>query len=442
MTDKIAELERQMRELQEQLLGERALRDAEKKAAENVVRKLSTQLSMQLTPTRASPGTGSGRPTSPRSGGGSNTFFTPVSSARKSVRTQSPGTTPRGPAAAAVARVKGPSAGEAVHAARSGPPEAMTALQYAWKKFCALAEADFTPHELSLVSVSTLGQLLDRYRVRDDVERAQVEAQWSLLQQHQTDVGPEATLYVPQPKRQHLVSPPRSPRTAAAAKETERELLERKEREFDLRPGLAQPHLSNRISLEGCGVRPSNPNDVQSKSPLYQPLRRTPPRTHSPAVSSNPNATVSQSCDRKLCFQRAAAPDDGLSAPSHGTGKARCERPPSREPPASGIRSFGNTHQSAFTAPARGVRVNIGPREGQFGSLDDFRPASPASGGVRTFSARFGTSEAPRPNLVVQSPKFAQQSSLTTSFLANGAKRPPSPTMSSRQLRTPFAVDS
>ena len=436
-----------MQDLHEQLLQERLLRDAEKKAAENIVRKLSTQISIQqqqpMTPPRASQqSSGHGRPTSPRSGGGDKPFFTPVSSARKVLRTKSPVSTPRGRAAV---NSPPPVPEEASRSAAlvdntSHPTsEAVTALQYAWKKFCRHAADDFTPHELALVSVTTLGQLLDRYNVRDEVERAQIEAQWSLLQRHETDVGPDATRYVPHSSagssRRGVTSPGRSPRPFLS-KEAEQEHIMRLEQEFDLRPTLAQPRLSHRVALEGAGIRPSNPNDIQSASPLYQPLRKTPPRTHSPAVSSNPNAPLSPTSNRKLCFQRAEA--DPLPVRT-AIGKGRADPPMARDAAPSGIRTAGNTHQSTYTAPARGLRVNIGPRERAMDCLDDYRRSS---GGVRTFAAAFGRCEEPRPNLIVRSPNFARQSSLSTATLASGARRPASPTLSERQQRTPFAVDA
>lgn len=58
-----------------------------------------------------------------------------------------------------------------------------TSPQHAWDKFCVIARKDFTVKELSLVTLDTLIALFDKYGVSNPVERAQIEAQWGLLQE-------------------------------------------------------------------------------------------------------------------------------------------------------------------------------------------------------------------------------------------------------------------
>ena len=279
--------------------------------------------------------------------------------------------------------------------ARAAPPPASlsatqrraTALQHAWDKFCATARSEFTPKELALVSAETLHSLMDHYKIRSSIERAQIEGQWALLQEGKATVGETAT---PKP-----AATARRPTVRRANHPTP----------FDLGGDLGKPHLSARPALHGEGIKSSNPNETTSGSALVRSHSTTVLLRPREAGQSNPNDTQCRSQTPKLCFRRAESPGPGKETPR---GMRHVMPKESGEFTPRGIRSQGSTHQGGDDARAQGIRCGIDSKDG----------AETPRRGVRTFEQVGSPTHHRNPCVKVLSPPHLARSHLLTGTLA------------------------
>ena len=161
-----------------------------------------------------------------------------------------------------------------------------TALQHAWDKFCVRAKDDFTPKELSLMSLETIKSLLAHYNYSNPVEIAQIEAQWALIQDG------EKAVVSPTPH----ITPSRRARSFSPMPVKE---------EFNLRLTENKPHLSKRSLL--------NPEPCKTGNPMSSCERHRDPSPQSKGhmlreapLSCNPNEASPEryqkytSCKRTL----------------------------------------------------------------------------------------------------------------------------------------------
>jgi hypothetical protein len=284
-----------------------------------------------------------------------------------------------------------------------------TALQHAWDKFCATARTEFAPKELALVSAETLHSLMDHYKIRSSIERAQIEGQWALLQEGKASVGENAT---PKPTPNS-----KRPPVKRAAHPTA----------FDLGGDLGKPHLTSRVLLQPEGIRPSDPNQTTSGSALVRSQSATVLLRPRDVGASNPNETQTRSESMKLCFARTQSPTASKDTPR---GMRHVTGPQSGEFTPRGIRSNGHAQMGGDAVRPYGVKCHIDPTH------EDRTPRR----GVRTFD-RFGSpTREPRSTIHVATPPHLDRVHLLTGTLANGGDWPRRTRMDEHQRRTPFAL--
>lgn len=306
---------------------------------------------------------------------------------------------------------KGAKKTESVASVLSNEEKEPTALQHAWDRFCVLAKAQFTPKELALVSAETLDQLLNFYSIRNAIERAQIEAQWALLQEGKDTVGDNATPRIKIPnKRTSIVQASHGS-------------------QFNVPPPRMDPRLSKRQLLIAEAPKPSNPNQSTSGSALIR-SNSTPfikPRDVAP---SNPNDTQSRPTTPRLCFRRCDTAPLGNEVPII-RGMMHVSGPHSKEHLDRGLRSEGSTKEGVDRNKPNGVRCNI-----------DHELKEDHRRGVRTtYDKDSSPTRVPRPTKIVSTPPHIQRAHLGTHTLGPNGRRPPAPVLSPRQAWTPFAVD-
>lgn len=296
---------------------------------------------------------------------------------------------------------------------RAKSPHQLTPLEESWRDFCALVAGALTEEELALVSAETLTNLLDSFQIFDDVTRAQIEAQWSIL------------------NREVEESISRSSRGAGGKPD------------FDLRPDPPRPKLSKRTLLE---KRPlsgwsSNPNQTCDDSPVTPRGGRVLLRPTTP-LRSNPNdmETPDLGNKRRSSVKKVSDPNPPVSPRPEGLA-TNIPQPQSRDMNLRGIKSSGSTRTCEKEAKVEGLRAHIGPRESF--SLGTTTEPEPRARGLRTYSMSHTPGDecgTPRGTNVAARKR---DSILTDSIVLSGSfgSRTFSPTLSSRQLRTPFAVD-
>lgn len=291
-----------------------------------------------------------------------------------------------------------------------------TALQHAWDKFCVRARDQFTPKELGLVSAETLQALLEHYKMRSHVERAQVEAQWALIQEGKDTVGEQAT-----PKPQPNARRPAVKRAQHPA-------------EFDVGPDHNKPKLSIRALIAAEEPKGSNPNESTSASGFVRSHSHTVLLRERTAGPSDPNDTQSRPGTPRLCFKRTQSPGPSVETPR---GMRHCPEPNTKEYTPRGIRSNGNTHMGGDNARAEGIKTGI---DGTGGGATPRR-------GVRTYDSAQSPTRHRRYSVHVNTPPHLERSTLLSGTLARGnpneweASRRASKRPSAYESRVPYALD-
>lgn len=312
------------------------------------------------------------------------------------------------------------------------PPPPKSPLELAWHRFAVMAQHVLKEDELPLVSAETLGKLLDVFGVTDEFERAQIEAQWSIYQHDAEELASNGT------GRYFGIH----------------------DQPFDLRMTPGKAHMSHRRPLSR-GRGSANPNDAGAAE--YATPRKSTGKhiAHHDAVpvTSNPNAVQTPDAashrrpsirvvdgsptaesrylaERKQSIAIVPGPDDG---------RERVER---------GIKSSGSTHCDPNRPPAVGISTSARPRDSFVlrSELHDDVPRQ--SSGLRTYSMSLSSPDRAFPS----SPRTVlRRDSLVTESAARYEKRSHvdgesfgkrinsvsslSASTSLRQLRTPFAVD-
>jgi hypothetical protein len=426
--DQISELESQLRELQVALAEERKRRQEERDSAATRERLLQAQLKDKASSPRKSPlvprVAGLRRATPPPTPRGERNLgaTSPRTSdalfvATPSDTTGSRPTTPRGRVTprgrtgeGANGTARGASSPRAASpAVAAKQPE--TALQHAWNKFCVRARGEFTPQELALVSSETLESLLVHYGTTNAVEKAQVEAQWALLQEGlQATTNP--TLRKPGAKRRGPLNFPNHPAP------------------FEVDVSLGGPHLSRRTPLRDEAARGSNPNDTTSASGFVRTTSGTRPLTPRRAGVSDPNDTQGVSSPWRSCV----GPTDGPRVrPSPHRGMMHVSGPTSGEYTPRGIRSEGSTRMGSDSAKAEGLRVH----------LESHKDTEGNRRGIRTYVQESSPTFVQRPSKIVSTPPHIERSRLATETLVNSphSRRQAPQAVEPLQRRTPFALD-
>ena len=183
-------------------------------------------------------------------------------------------------------------------------PNSPFALKAAWTRFCNRATADFSEHELCLVSCDTLRLLMSEYGIVAPEEVAQIEAHWALIQvEMNLDPSPQAPP-TPPPHEHVGQSPQQSPpppytstpqsgqkpfspshrpfskspqprpsphgnsASAATSRVESKERSSSAGRDMNLRTGPARPHLSKRhlILVSASSPVVSDPNSCVYRS--------------------------------------------------------------------------------------------------------------------------------------------------------------------------------
>lgn len=288
-------------------------------------------------------------------------------------------------------------------------------LELSWDSFVARVQV-LSSNELALVTAATLTKLLDSFGIMDEMERAKIEAQWSIYQREADEMVGRFGIH-----------------NAA----------------FDVRPVPAKPTLSKRTSLEKRQTRGSNPNESGGGGDV--PPRQSPQgiRTMPTGlISSNPNEVLTRD-DASYRRPSVRKVPESPRAEPRATGIMSVPKPESREQNPRGIRSVGSTHECRQRTSPTGLRAPLCPpdefgpfhREGSPMGLP--RRSSMGARGIRTFASDSSPND-DYFGLSVKSPRasFVRRDSLTTSTgLSSPTGRVNSPSLSLRQSRTPFAVD-
>ncbi|CUF83443.1 Hypothetical protein, putative [Bodo saltans] len=353
-----------------------------------------------------------------------------ASSHEKTLRTPTPDNkfgTPRSTLSRATPNRSSNTTATSVNASRQAavttptPKKEKSGLELSWDSFVARVQV-LDSHELALVTAETLTKLLDSFGIVDEIERAKVEAQWSIFQREADEMVGRFGIH---------------------------------NSDFNLRPIPGKPKLSRRTPLDrqSTPTRSSNPNDagdnrVTSASRSPASIRMTPTRT---PVSSDPNQllTKDHGSYRKPSFKKAteipkveARPEGIMSVP----------KPESNEQRFRGIRSAGSTHQTTRDASPIGLKAPLAPVN-EFGSFHHEasplglpRRSSMGARGIRTFDSEssahddyFGMHlKSPRSSFVRRDSLALSSGPASPTLGGSSARRTP---LSSRQARTPFAVD-
>ena len=433
--DQIADLEKQLRELQLALSEERKRRQEERDSAAARERLLQRQLKDQE---QSSPKKSKSPNLVPRVAGLRKATTATSPPAERNLgqitprtadnlfvampddsRTSTPRSTPRG-----VNRSQ--TAGRAQTAHSPGSPNSSpnarkpetaaerrqtTALQHAWNKFCVKASGEFKPQELALVSAETLDELLTHYGVNDAVEKAQVEAQWALLQEGKDTVGENAT-------KQRVRSQKRGPLH-----------LPTHPTEFVVEMAPPKKSLSRRTPLRDERPRPSNPNDTTSASPHIRITSGTVPLTPRSAAASNPNETQTTSPAWRSCAGRTQSP---ASRKSPARGMMHVQGPVSGEfTPRGRYADGGISRQGGDAARPQGIRCNNEIHTDPSGNKR----------GIRTFDGQHSPTRVPRPSKIVSTPPHVERARLGTETLYSSPSLRRREPLESLQRRTPFALD-
>lgn len=421
-SDRIAALEAQLRFLQQQLEEERSARVAATQQLQGLVQNQRRQSNSNrlspgrpflrtVTPDRRSTIKANGESESLRPSS-ANRFHTPQSSPMRTSPLKSSGgrrasTTP---------------SGRETPSKRAAANQEKSALEIAWQRFSERVSGVLTEEELWLVSAETLGKLLDSFGVIDDVERAQVEAQWTIYQRAIEESVASAGSW-----------------------------FGLHNQDFNLRQEPQKSHFSRRTPLRQRTPGKADPNTAgdSGMSATSTPRKgggvSTSHAHPHKAVSSNPNEvhTKDEGSYRRPSYKHVTMVP-GPDIRDRPQGIAAVPQPESKDIKLRGIRSAGSTRMDESSPKSFGLKTSIAPADeyGSFHCTSSEREGS-RSFGIRTFSQVMSPDQSfpTSPRVRLKRDSLTTESSLRCPQGSTLQQRRPSPVLSSRQSRTPFALD-